>query len=135
MDTKDFTITTVYFDGQFWCALIERHLQDKCFVGRHVFGEKPSNPKLLEWMLNDFFQVKLFPVNQTEFPKIRMKKITGKNCSDSKNTKNQIPKSLKAFSAAQKEFLAQKKSARRKQNRQKKQEQWKQKHEAKKTQK
>lgn len=110
MDTKDFTITTVYFDGQFWCALIERHLQDKCFVGRHVFGEKPSNPKLLEWMLNDFSQVKLFPVNQTEFPKIRMKKITGKNCSDSKNTKNQIPKSLKAFSAAQKEFFAQKKN-------------------------
>lgn len=132
MDTKDFTVTTIYFDGQFWCALIERHLQDKCFVGRHVFGAEPSNPKLLEWMLNDFSQVKLFPVNQTEFPKIRMKKITGKNCSDSKNTKNQIPKSLKAFSAAQKEFFAQKKSARRKQNRQKKQEQWKQKHEAKK---
>lgn len=132
MDTKDFTVTTVYFDGQFWCALIERHLQKQCFVGRHVFSTEPSNPKLLEWMLNGFSYIKLFPINQTELPKIRLKKIAGKNRTDSKNAKNQIPKSLKAFSAAQKEFLAQKKSARRKQNHQKKQEQWKQKHVAKK---
>ncbi len=129
MDTKDFTVTTVYFDGQFWCALIERHLQNQCFVGRHVFGAEPSNPKFLEWMLNEFSHVKLFPVNQTELPKIRLKKIAGKNRTDSKN---QIPKSLKAFSAVQKEFLAQKKSVRRKQKRQKKEELWKKKHEAKK---
>ena len=132
MDTKDFTVTTIYFDGQFWCALIERHLQNQYFVGKHVFGAEPSNPKLLEWMLNDFSHIKLFPVNQNELPKIRLKKIAGKNRTNAKNAKNQIPKSLKAFSAAQKEFLARKKSARRKQNRQKKQEQWKQKHEAKK---
>ena len=133
MDTKDFTVTTIYFDGQFWCALIERHQQNRCFVGRHVFGAEPSNPKLLEWMLNDFSRIKLFPVNQNELPKIRLRKIASKNCSDSKNAKNQIPKSLKAFSAAQKEFLEQKKPPRRKQNRRKKQEQWKQKHDAKKT--
>lgn len=129
MDTKNFTVTTIYFDGQFWCALIERHLQNQCFVGKHIFGAEPSNPQIIEWMLNEFSHVRLFPVNQNELPKIRLKKIAGKNRT---NAKNQIPKSLKAFSAAQKEFLAQKKSAHRKQNRQKKQEQWKQKHEAKK---
>lgn len=131
MDTN-FTVTTIYFDGQFWSALIERHQQNRCFVGRYVFGAEPSNPQILVWMLNDFSHVRLFPVNQNELPKIRLKKIAVKNRTDSKNAKNQIPKSLKAFSAAQKEFLAQKKSARRKQKREQKQELWKQKHEAKK---
>lgn len=130
MDTN-FTVTTIYFDGQFWCALIERHLQNQCFVGRYVFGAEPSNPRLIEWMLNEFSGIKLFPVNQNELPKIRLKKIAGKKRTDS-NTKNQIPKSSKAFSAAQKEFLAQKKSVRRKQKRKQKEELWKKKHAAKK---
>lgn len=130
MDTN-FTVTTIYFDGQFWCALILRHLQNQCFVGRYVFGAEPSNPRLIEWMLNEFSDVKLFPVNQNELPKIRLKKIAGKKRTDS-NAKNQIPKSSKAFSAAQKEFLAQKKSVRRKQKRKQKEELWKKKHAAKK---
>lgn len=130
MDTN-FTVTTIYFDGQFWCALIERHLQNQCFVGRYVFGAEPSNPRLIEWMLNEFSDVKLFPVNQNELPKIRLKKIAGKKRTDS-NAKNQIPKSSKAFSAAQKEFLAHKKSVRRKQKRKQKEELWKKKHAAKK---
>lgn len=130
MDTN-FTVTTIYFDGQFWCALIERHLQNQCFVGRYVFGAEPSNPRLIEWMLNEFSGIKLFPVNQNELPKIRLKKIAGKKRTDS-NAKNQIPKSSKAFSAAQKEFLAHKKSVRRKQKRKQKEELWKKKHAAKK---
>lgn len=129
MDTN-FTVTTIYFDGQFWCALILRHLQNQCFVGRYVFGAEPSNPRLIEWMLNEFSGIKLFPVNQNELPKIRLKKIADKKRTDS-NTKNQIPKSLKAFSAAQKEFLAHKKSVRRKQKRKQKEELWKKKHAAK----
>lgn len=132
MDTKNFTVTTIYFDGQFWCALIERHLQNQCFVGKHIFGAEPSNPQILEWMLNEFSHVRLFPVNQNELPKNRLKKIASKKRTNSKNTKNQIPKSLKAFSAAQKEFLAQKKSAHRKQKRVQKEEKWQKKHEAKK---
>lgn len=83
MDTN-FSVTTIYFDGQFWCALIERHLQNRCFVARHVFGTKPSNPKLLEWMLNEFSGIKLFPVNQNEFPKIRLKKIADEKTSEVK---------------------------------------------------
>ena len=87
MDTN-FTVTTIYFDGQFWCALIERHLQNQCFVGRYVFGAEPSNPRLIEWMLNEFSGIKLFPVNQNELPKIRLKKIAGKKRTDSQILKS-----------------------------------------------
>lgn len=99
---KDYTITTIYFDGQFWCALIERNVDGKNFAGRYVFGAEPSNPRLLNWMLNEFSKISLLPVN--EKPKIRFKKLA--KMQDSKF--QSIPKSLKAFSKAQKEYAEEK---------------------------
>ena len=111
---NNFTVTTVYFDGQFWCALIERCVNGKNFAGRYVFGAEPSNPELLNWMINGFANVALLPVEGRS--KIRFKKLAK---SESK-TKNGggiggIPKSLTAFSLAQKEYAQQRKSLSRKQ--------------------
>lgn len=106
---KDYTITTIYFDGQFWCALIEKNVDGKNFAGRYVFGAEPSNPRLLNWMLNEFSKISLLPVN--EKPKIRFKKLA--KMQDSKF--QSIPKSLKAFSKAQKEYAEEKKARNRKQ--------------------
>ena len=61
--TEDnFTITTIYFDGQFWRALIERCEDGKTYAGRHVFGAEPSNPEILSWMVHGFVNVPLLPV-------------------------------------------------------------------------
>ena len=76
------------------------------FSGRYVFGEEPSNPRLLNWMLGEFAEIKLFPVNENR--KIRFKKLAKKS-----NEPNGVPKSLKAFSAAQKEYAENRKSQKR----------------------
>ena len=76
------------------------------FSGRYVFGEEPSNPRLLNWMLGEFAEIKLFPENENR--KIRFKKLAKKS-----NEPNGVPKSLKAFSAAQKEYAENRKSQKR----------------------
>ncbi len=43
------TITTVYHDGRFWVALIERLDGDAVEIARHVFGPEPGNAELLDW--------------------------------------------------------------------------------------
>ena len=109
--TEDnFTITTVYFDGQFWCALIEQCRNEKNFAGRYVFGAEPTNPQLLDWMLNSFDKLPLLPVEGRT--KIRIKKLAK---TDSKSGSSGIPKSLVAFSAAQKEYVKERKILSRKQ--------------------
>lgn len=108
--TEDnFTVTTIYFDGQFWCALIERCEDGKTYAGRYVFGSEPSNPEILNWMVHSFANVPLLPVESRT--KIRLKKIAK---TESKNGGG-VPKSLKAFSEAQKEYAKEHKTMNRKQ--------------------
>ena len=102
----DFTITTVYFDGQFWCAFIQKQMQGVFYSGRYVFGAEPSSPQLIQWMLNDFAYVPLYKTARYE--KIRIKDVV------KKNTK---PKSLDQYKEAQKEYLAKKKIDSRKEKR------------------
>ncbi len=109
--TEDnFTITTIYFDGQFWCALIEQCRNGKNFAGRYVFGAEPTNPQILDWMINSFTKVPLLPVEGRT--KIRYKKLAK---AESKSCGSVIPKSLVAFSAAQKELAKERKILSRKQ--------------------
>jgi len=37
---------TVYYDGQFWVALVERENDGMLEVARHVFGPEPSLPEI-----------------------------------------------------------------------------------------
>lgn len=105
---NNYTITTIYFDGQFWCALIEQNRNGQDYTGRYVFGAEPTNPRLLHWMIHEFAYVPLLPVDKKT--KIRFKKLA-KSC----NEKSGIPKSLTAFSKAQKEYAQERKSQSRKQ--------------------
>ncbi|WP_091149360.1 YjdF family protein [Novosphingobium sp. CF614] len=47
------TITSIFFDGQFWVAEIERHGETQIEVARHCFGPEPTNAELLEWVSQD----------------------------------------------------------------------------------
>jgi hypothetical protein len=101
----DFVITTIYFDGQFWSALIEKKKDGMLFTGRYVFGAEPSNPCLLHWMMYEFAGVPLFPAEKTI--RIRIKKYCPGCSSGSLN------KSLDVFKAAQAVYLSAKKQERR----------------------
>ena len=123
---EDFTVTTIYYDGQFWCALIEKNTNGIYYSGRYVFGAEPTNPRLLYWMLYEFDKI---PVVKTSVPvKIRIKKIT-------ERTEKSLTKSLDAFKNAQSEFLSEKKAERRIERREDKQEKWEAKREKRKEQK
>ena len=108
---NNYTITTIYFDGQFWCALIEQCRGGKNYAGRFVFGAEPSNPQVLNWMVYDFANIPLLPVEGRS--KIRFKKLA-KSEAKSKAGSG-IPKSLVAFSKAQKEYAQARKSQNHKQ--------------------
>lgn len=96
----DFTITTVYFDGQFWCAFIQKSVGGELFCGRHVFGAEPTNPILQEWMLHQLSEVPLYKTEAVQ--KIRVKDFVKR--SDSRN-----PKSFEKFKEAQKDYFKKKK--------------------------
>ncbi len=89
----DFTITTVYFDGQFWCAFIQKSIGGELFCGRHVFGAEPSNPIFQNWMLYDFADVPLYKTEAVQ--KIRVKDYV-KRCD------SRVPKSFEKYKEAQK---------------------------------
>lgn len=42
---------TLYFDGQFWVGVIERHEADRVRAVRIVFGAQPSDAELYEFLL------------------------------------------------------------------------------------
>ena len=83
----DYTLTTIYFDGQFWCALIEQCRNGKNYAGRFVFGAEPSNPEILNWMIFDFAKIPLLPMEGRT--KIRLKKLA-KTLSEKKSNAGYI---------------------------------------------
>ena len=105
---NNFTVTTIYFDGQFWCALIEQCRDGKNYAGRFVFGAEPSDPEILHWMMHGFADVPLLPVEGRT--KLRFKKL-----AKAERNGGGIPKSLEAFSRAQKEYAEERKKQGRKQ--------------------
>jgi hypothetical protein len=117
----DFVVTTIYFDGRFWSALIEKNEIGRFYAGRYIFGAEPSNPRLLDWIINEFAAVPLLPIDQPV--KIKVKKLSEKKYSGS------LCKSLDVFKAAQKIFLSEQKHTRREKIRTDKLKLWEQKHE------
>jgi hypothetical protein len=57
-------ISTVFFDGCFWTALIERLEPDgTVFMGKYVFGPEPNNNELLHFYLHTAHTVKMLRSN------------------------------------------------------------------------
>jgi hypothetical protein len=112
----DFVSTTIYFDGQFWSALIEKKENGMLYTGRYIFGAEPSHPRLLNWMLYEFAGIPLFPAESPV--RIRVKSLSSGRSSGS------LCKSLDVFKAAQASYFTQKKQERRRKCREDRQSQW-----------
>ena len=108
-------ITTVYFDGQFWSALIEEYRGGRLYTGKYVFGPEPSNPRLLHWMLYEFIDIPLYPVGAAVCS--RPEKIAARSSGS-------LCKSLDAFKAAQSAYLSERKTVRRQKKRVEKESRW-----------
>ena len=69
----DEVITTIYYDGQFWAALVEKISSDGTVrVGRHVFGSEPDNGDILRFYRDVYDDL---PLRRTE-GRFRIKKKT-----------------------------------------------------------
>jgi hypothetical protein len=45
------TVLTVFFDGSFWRALVERRSDGFLSIASHLFGEEPSEAETFQWWL------------------------------------------------------------------------------------
>ena len=55
-------IMTIYFDGQFWIAVIEIYEKKRLKVYRHVFGKEPTDIEVLLFVNQQLMQV----IDETE---------------------------------------------------------------------
>ena len=46
---------TVFFDDPFWVGVFERADEDGLRVARVVFGDEPSGPELLSWVVSRYY--------------------------------------------------------------------------------
>lgn len=96
--------TTIFFDGQFWIALIEKTADDGTLaVGKHTFGAEPTNTDLLHFTLYEYSSVRLIESGASVRIKIR-KSI--------RESDRQTGKAKRLYAALQKEYLQGKKRER-----------------------
>ncbi|MDP4117332.1 MAG: YjdF family protein [Bacteroidota bacterium] len=54
---------TIFFNGQFWVGLIEKHIDDHLFSAIHTFGDEPKDGTILHFVN---FTLQTLIENQTE---------------------------------------------------------------------
>jgi len=105
----DIVVSTIYFNGQFWIALIEKTAEDGTYyLGRYTFGSEPSNPELLDFYLRKYVDVLNLPTNAASRP-VKLKAR--------RNEMPRMRKSLDAFKALQSAYLSEKKTIRKMEDR------------------
>ena len=80
------TITSIFFDGQFWVAEIERHGECCVEIARYCFGSEPSNAELVDWV-------------DKELPKLQFLVREGRDVQ--RNVARPNPKRMKRIAAAE----------------------------------
>ena len=114
--SQDFTITTIYFNGQFCKAFIQRMLGGVLFTSEYTFGKEPANPQIIQWVNEELPLLKFYKTDSTELKRITPKK---NDCS-----KKSFNKALNAYKDAQKTFLEEKKSSKKQIQRQEKEQKY-----------
>ncbi|MBI9102427.1 MAG: DUF2992 family protein [Spirochaetales bacterium] len=101
----DTVITTIYYDGQFWKALVEKESSDGgIFMAEYIFGQEPSNPEVLDFYLNKYEDLLFLQVE--EHKKIKPEKIL-------KRSPDRISKSYNEYKDSLRTYLEDKKTEKR----------------------
>jgi hypothetical protein len=104
-ENMDEVITTIYFDGQFWAALIEKISADGTVrIGRHVFGAEPDRNDILNFYQNIYA---FLPLRDTR-ERVRLKKIRSYE-----EQNRRFSQSLELYKQSRTEYLLKRKSERR----------------------
>ncbi len=84
---EEWTVSTVYFDGRFWVALVERYDSSGTLrVGRHVFGPEPSNNDLLAFYRDRAWCLSWYTPRVGEAPNRPVKRAQGQRGREPKKT-------------------------------------------------
>jgi hypothetical protein len=92
------TTLTVYFDGQYWVALIEQEEDGVLAVARHVFGPEPALPEIAALVTGPHWsRLRLMPAGPIEThgdalpsnPKRRQREAAKQSRALSPSTKSQ----------------------------------------------
>lgn len=97
---------TIYFDGSFWCGLVEYQEQGKMQVLRHIFGPEPKDSEVLAFvntsLLSELAQV---PFVTIDTEKVAVRRINPKRMQRLVNKEKIKPvfstKAQEAFKKAQ----------------------------------
>jgi hypothetical protein len=102
----DIFVSTVFYDGQFWIALIERVDDDGRYsIGKYTFGPEPSNTDLLDFYLTKLSDIEFLPSDR----KVKLAKVR----KHPKDASERVKKSLAEFKELQSNYLLEKQCARR----------------------
>lgn len=114
---------TVYFDGSLWRGLLKRQTADGITIAKHTFGNEPTDPELLEFVLHEFDSLNFSDPQQLAEQVVQRARV------NFKRMQREVKKAMKKTNV-QKETLAQEvlrlnleseaKEARKKQSRQQK---------------
>jgi hypothetical protein len=75
-------VTTIFFNGQFWVALIERIGADGTLeVGKHTFGPEPGQPELIHFYQNIYPFIPLYHSDARVRIKARRKLAEQERCT------------------------------------------------------
>ena len=58
------TCLTVFFDGRFWVALVEREDEHGLHLARHVFGPEPGQAEILRWIETGYRALRFFDAGE-----------------------------------------------------------------------
>ena len=97
-------VTTIFYNGQFWIALIEKTDDDgKLYLGKYAFGAEPTVPDIRDFYLNRYDRVPLLECGK--FPEHRRLKADNAGSGG-------IPRSLELYKEQQKLMLTERKRIR-----------------------
>lgn len=57
------TSLTVFFNGQFWVALVERRDETGCRLAQHIFGPEPGQAEIRQWVATGYGHLRFVAVS------------------------------------------------------------------------
>ncbi|WP_020611314.1 YjdF family protein [Sediminispirochaeta bajacaliforniensis] len=93
----DTVVSTIFFNGQFWVALVEKRGEDGTLsVAKHTFGPEPTNNDILDFYFNSYLYLRFYACQRIVRAK---KRLSGKE------EKRSLKKSLDVHKEEQREVL------------------------------
>ena len=67
------TCLTIFFDGQFWVALVERRQSDGLRLARHFFGPEPGAAEIIAWLETGYARLQFVTVAEDSLGRAKVK--------------------------------------------------------------